>query len=67
MIVAMDKDTRLRRIQEAREAADAARDAMMRQVKAALGEGIRPSAIAHAARWSDTYVRSIARKQVRDD
>jgi hypothetical protein len=59
----MDEATRLRLIREARDAADAARRALMEQVEAALSEGIKVSAISHEARWSDTYVRSIARNR----
>jgi len=63
----MDEATRLRLIREARDAADTARRAVMEQVEAALNEGIKVSAISHEARWSDTYVRSIARNHKKAD
>lgn len=63
MIVDMDNLERLRKIRKAREAADAARAALMSQVEEALADGIRVSAIAHEARWSETYIRSIAKRR----
>jgi hypothetical protein len=63
----MDEAARLKLIREARDAADAARRALMEQVEEALNEGIKVSAVSHEARWSDTYVRAIARTRKKAD
>lgn len=63
----MDETTRLRRIRAARDELDAARAHLDQEVSAAIAEGIRPSAIGHEARWSDTYVRSLKRKVAGDE